>query len=632
MKKSSVIFLMGLMGLFLGWNSDPTVNTPVCTESGMQSVLRIVTDGSGGSIIVWRDGRNGNYDIYAQRLNASGIEQWTPGGVAVCGNAGGQYAPAIVPDGSGGAVITWYDYRDLNADIYVQRVNSAGNVLWTANGVAVCTAFGEQYDPVIAPDGDGGAIIAWYDFRYGDADIFVQRVNSTGNPVGTPNGTAVCLAADNQVNPVIVSDGSVGAIITWTDYRSGSGDIYAQRMGLGSLPLWTADGMAVCTAAGEQYDVMLTPDGDGGAIIAWTDSRGGNADIYSQRVNYSGIVQWTANGVAVCAASGDQYEPMLTPDSSGGAVIAWRDIRGVRYDIYTQRLDSGGNSLWTVDGVAVCAAADDQLDPVIVSDGSGGGVVTWYDYRSGTLDIYAQRVDGNGNTRWTADGVAVCSEADNQIHPVITSDGSGGAIIAWEDCRNGLEDIYAQRVCGDGSLGDCLTDCTVRARVAGGHGMVSPEQQSVTAGGDATVNIYPDSGYRVAGILDNDQSMPIASPYVIENVGEFHEVVVSFGPDYVLPAIALTAERKTERAWVVEKDYGDISVTITEASQNPAPVARYILYRSGNGGAVQVATFTDPGTHPFQDKYLEKDQAYTYQVTAVDGKGQVVTASDEAEI
>jgi len=46
--------------------------------------------------------------------------------------------------------------------------------------------------------------------------------------------------------------------------------------------------------------------------------------------------------------------------------------------------------------IVISAAADDQLNPHIVSDGSGGAIITWDDYRNGNYDIYAQGVSASG--------------------------------------------------------------------------------------------------------------------------------------------------------------------------------------------------------------------------------------------
>src|ERR1043166_4265878 len=127
----------------------------------------VVSDGAGGAIVTWYDGRSGNnyIIIYAQRLNAAGVPQWTADGVALCSVAGalfsdGDPGPAMVSDGAGGAIVTWSDGRSGNGDIYAQRVSAAGVPQWTADGVAMVS------------DGAGGAIVTWSDGRSGNGDIY----------------------------------------------------------------------------------------------------------------------------------------------------------------------------------------------------------------------------------------------------------------------------------------------------------------------------------------------------------------------------------------------------------------------------------------------------------------------------
>jgi hypothetical protein len=112
---------------------------------------------------------------------------------------------------------------------------------------------------------------------------------------------------------------------------------------------------------------------------------------------------------------------------------------------------------WSTDPTinnAICAATNEQLHPTIVSDGAGGAIITWSDWRSGYGDIYAQRINASGVVQWTTDGVAICTATNYQFDPTIASDGAGGAIITWEDYRSGSSDIYAQCVRSDGTLGD----------------------------------------------------------------------------------------------------------------------------------------------------------------------------------
>jgi hypothetical protein len=346
------------------WSVDPTQNTTICNAPGYQEVQQLIPDGSGGAIITWADYRSGtNYDIYAQRVDSAGTKRWTANGVAICTEPDSQYSPDITSDGSGGAIITWDDARSVNYDIYAQRVDSAGAVKWTANGVLISTASGMQRLPRIVSDGSGGAIVAWADYRSGNADIYAQRVDSTGAVKWTADGVGVCTAPVDQDHPRIISDGSGGAIITWYDYRGGSSDIYAQRVDSAGAVKWTANGVAICTDRAVNRFPQIISDGSGGAIITWADYRSGtNDDIYAQRVDSTGAVKWTANGVGVCTAPGSQY-PEIISDGSGGAIITWQDYRNGNYDIYAQRVDSAGVVKWTANGVAICTAPGAQESP-----------------------------------------------------------------------------------------------------------------------------------------------------------------------------------------------------------------------------------------------------------------------------
>ncbi|UCF05845.1 MAG: T9SS type A sorting domain-containing protein, partial [bacterium] len=206
-------------------------------------------------------------------------------------------------------------------------------------------------------------------------------------------------------------------------------------------------------ATGAQAIPQITSDGAGGAVITWHDLRSGNWDIYAQRIDAGGNVQWTADGVAICTATGYQEYPQITYDGAGGAIITWQDLRSGNQDIYAQRIDAGGNVQWTADGVAVCMATGNQEYPEITSDGVGGAVITWYDRRSGNFDIYAQSIDAGGSVQWTTNGVSICTETSHQEYPEITSDGAGGAVITWWDYRSWNWDIYAQQVNRNGKVG-----------------------------------------------------------------------------------------------------------------------------------------------------------------------------------
>jgi len=421
---------------------------PVCTSAYTQQQMQAISDGAGGIIMVWGDERTGtNYDIYAQRVNDRGQPLWTADGVPICTAVNLQEYPQIISDMAGGAIIVWQDLRGGTYDIYAQRVDGTGVSVWTPNGVAICAAPNTQQYPRLVSDGAGGAIIAWQDDRGGSLDIYARRVNASGVPLWTADGVAVSIAASNQTAPQLVTDDAGGAIVTWKDSRAGTDDIYAQRVSNAGVLVWPADA-AVCTASGTQSEPQILRDAYGGAIIVWQDNRSGYYDIYVQRISSGGAPIWIANGVAVCTAVYEQTTPQLVSDAAEGVIIVWQDLRNYSvYDIYARRVNGSGTPMWTADGVAICSAGNSQELPAIVADGAGGTVITWQDRRSNYYDIYAQRVNALGTPIWTSEGVTVCGVSYDQTYPRIVPDDLGGAIIAWQDYRSfSNDDQYVQRV------------------------------------------------------------------------------------------------------------------------------------------------------------------------------------------
>ncbi|MDH5628343.1 MAG: T9SS type A sorting domain-containing protein, partial [Candidatus Krumholzibacteria bacterium] len=370
----------------------------VCDATFDQLNPSVCRDGNGGAIVAWRDQRSGVFDIYAQRLDANGAPQWTAGGVAVCVVVNNQYNPVLVSDDAGGAIVIWYDYRALNYDIYAQRLDADGTPLWTAGGIAIYAGAHNQYNPMAVADGSGGAVVAWTDIRNGNADIFARRVTGAGTMQWTPSGVPLCTNAIDQLDPVLVNDGTGGAIVAWRDARNGNWDIFAQRADNAGTTLWTANGVAVCSATADQLHPAVACDGAGGAVVAWDDARGLSADIYAQRLSAGGVAQWAADGVAVCNAPFAQTRPTLVCDGAGNAIVAWEDRRSVTADIFAQRIGPAGAGAWTANGIALCSAAGEQTVPLASPDGAGGIDVVWADTRGGNVDLYANRVGNSGGT------------------------------------------------------------------------------------------------------------------------------------------------------------------------------------------------------------------------------------------
>ena len=467
-----------------------------------------ISDGSGGAIVVWvdlRSVRTTNLDVYAQHILASGEidPRWPPDGLPISVAPEDDYNPQVVPDGAGGAIVSWYrtgpcyvdQYGEYACDwgqgIRFQHVLGSGTIdpVWPPEGLLVTAA---QYSIVhqIASDDAGGAIVlmdAWGP-AFNFLGVFVQHVSTQGtDPAWPARGRQVYQApqgilelrsganngrfgspATDAWEGWIVPDGKGGAFVTYVpdaltiQHVLASGEVD---------PRWPTDGLVMLDRNITAQNRQLLPDGEGGVILAWADDRNYRTsyiDIYAQRILSSGTPdpKWPQYGQALCVAPDLQQFPAIASDGVGGALVAWQDGRDAFYDVYAQHVRGSAtvDPAWPTNGQALCTARSYQQDVAMVSDGAGGAIISWRDYRNapdhGSLDpfvdIYAHHVlrSGRPDPSWPSDGLPICTALGDQRLPTIVSDGRGGAIIVWADTRNGREDIYAQRVTRNGTLGE----------------------------------------------------------------------------------------------------------------------------------------------------------------------------------
>jgi hypothetical protein len=339
---------------------------------------------------------------------------------------------------------------------------------WTPSGVPVAVAEQAQSGISIISDGAGGAILTWEDKRTSGttgSDVYAQRLTALGGiaPGWPVNGIALCNAVGEQTRPRLCSDMSDGAVVVWVDGRNGAAndDIYAQHIaGDGTLVGgWPANGLALCSAAGRQGFPAIASDGTGGAIVVWEDLRSGNGDIYGIRIAGNGTIPagWPGNGLAFCSTAQEQHAPCIASDGSGGAIAAWEDSRDfatTNLDIYTQRVAGDGAIVWNTNGVPVTQGTGKQSEPSAIADDASGAVIAFLNNTNGG-DVYAQRITGNGTVApgWNPAGNVLSATSNYQRTPGIVPDGAGGAIVAWDESSDQVYyDIYAQHVTAGGSI------------------------------------------------------------------------------------------------------------------------------------------------------------------------------------
>ncbi|UCF80610.1 MAG: hypothetical protein JSV08_08910 [Acidobacteriota bacterium] len=449
-------------GLLLDGPPD-TGGVAVSTATGWQDAPSVASNGT-DYFIAWRDWRNDggcwcNTDIYGARVASDGTVL-DPAGIAVSTAVDEQWVPSVASNGTD-YFIAWSDNRSgTDYDIYGARVAPDGTVLDPA-GIAVSTAASDQQYPSAASNGTD-YFIAWRDFRNDiDADIYGGRVRASDGALldGPPDtgGIAASTAANNQEYPSAVSNGT-DYFVVWEDWRSGTNrDIYGARVAPDGTVL-DSTGIAVTTEANDQRYPSVASNGTD-YFVVWEDWRSGTTDIYGARVAPDGTVLDPA-GIAVSTEANGQFSSSVTSNGTD-YFVTWEDYRNdggclCNTDIYGARVAPDGTVLDPA-GIAVSTTVDIQLYPSVASNGADY-FVAWEDWRNDggctcNRDTYGARVTSAGTVLDPA-GIAVSTEANNQLYPSVASNGTG-YFIAWEDSRSGTGmDIYGARVTSAGTVLD----------------------------------------------------------------------------------------------------------------------------------------------------------------------------------
>ena len=458
MKKIAIVLCFALftIGLFatLEWTEAVAIRQGVNIEwfrTGIET-----TDG--GAIYVWSDTKLGERDLWAQKVDGAGNMVWGEP-VLIDGKPDRQEDPVITRTSDNNYVIAWIDFSaDLDGDVYAQKIDGEGNLLWQEGGVPVCTLVGMQIALNMEPDNEGGVYIIWVDSRNPSKDLFGQRLSANGSPLWIINGIPIATGLGDEMQNTMLPDGEGGMIIAYTHSYAGNDDLYAKRFNANGTMVWQ-NTLVISEAEGSQSDIRMAALNDGNFVFTWADKRSADTDIYAQKINLAGDLLWGSYLIVYSdqnELARPQVNPRIVKTSDNGVIIVWEDFRldTQNPDLFAQKISASGIKQWSEQGIALCTAEFAQLGPRLASDNNGGCFVVWDDLRNGNapnVDIYAQHLSASGNALWEANGKAICIAPNEQSGSLIKVS-NNIVFINWMDIRNGSVGIYYQALTYEGTV------------------------------------------------------------------------------------------------------------------------------------------------------------------------------------
>ncbi len=409
-----------------------------------QSSLRSVSDGQGGFIAAWLDARNAPAEIFCQRVDSTGVAQWTANGVLVCSTLTGISNLTAAADGQNGILLSWVaDGAAAERIVYMQRLDPAGAALWTANGLRadVTTVAPIQGSPAICSDAAGGAIVAWADTRGSKDSVYVKRVLSAGTRAWNATGVLVEIDADHQRAPRLVEDGAGGAFVSW-EVIAGTTKTHFQHFDATGAPSYGSSYVPV--TARSQSALMARQAGSDSLVIAWAASSPN--EIFGAKLDPAGVlVPGGSVGQLLASPAAGSLPVGLLSQVSGGALVVYANGSVIAAQTMDARGLAGATPVTLASGQTLGASSNVN----VVSDGSDGLFCVWSSSSRG----FAQHLTSAAAKDWLAPVALVTGSTPAQTFPVAV--GGTDLIVSWIDDRNATtgDDLFAQRVSFSGVTG-----------------------------------------------------------------------------------------------------------------------------------------------------------------------------------
>ncbi len=360
-----------------------------------------------------------------------------------------QHESSIAVGLNGHFAVLWVDDRSGQADIYC-RLFDSGAVPIDNEFVLNDDGIGAwQLEPDLSSDWYGNYFAVWKDYRNGsypfDPDVYYQKLDSVGFVEANKNITIEHPDSSHQ-SPAIGATGWGKSIVAWTDLREYNWDIYMQSLdndgNLISGNIQVNDDIS--TTPQHEPDVALSPEG--WFVIAWYDRRNGNDDIYIQKFDSSGAMVGSNIKVNSDNSLARQKFPSVAIGGNGVVYVVWTDWRNGTYpansDIFGQRFDSDLNRLEGNIEINRDNNYNSQRDPQVASDRMGNVCVVWSDSTFSGWNARGQMIEFTGNFRDNNFAVNLDLNGD-QLMPDVALDGYN-LYMTWSDNRNGDFDTYGR--------------------------------------------------------------------------------------------------------------------------------------------------------------------------------------------
>jgi hypothetical protein len=432
---------------------DFRVNDDYDIGGSNQSYPAIAMDNAGNFVVVWLDERNGGMDIYGQRFDHWGNplgENFKVNDMKKEGKYIG-YNFGVAMGANGDFVVVWQDNRNNNYDIYAQKYDFTGSPIGSNFKVNDDPGFSSQTSPAVTMNPSGEFVAVWLDNKDRDFSIYGQRYLSSGEAMGSNfKITSFQMSKIDLFPPDVAIDPKGDFVVTWSavvydpETSKDYHEIHAIRVNAKNEILSSEFKVNDSDSTAVPFNPDVAVDAPGNFVITWMEKRTESQDVYAQRYNFKGEALGCNFRVDEVTGRFFKASPKVAMTLSKKFIISWLDSRDRISGIYLQHYNQFGEP----EGGNI-RVADGEFYPISSSDiaktPSSYLALTWEGYRcSYDRDIFSIILDQKGEIVKEGFKVNDDSGSSSQNNPAIAASPSGRFTISWDDRRLCETDIFFQ--------------------------------------------------------------------------------------------------------------------------------------------------------------------------------------------
>jgi hypothetical protein len=445
------------------WTSDPAANLALTNSTGDNVQPKLLSRPNGDWYLSWFDNPSHGYGVYVQALDAGGVSMAHLGGIQVANlrlSSTEDYGMSV--DTKGNELVAFLDDREGdNEQVTAAKISPSGQMVWGKLGIQLTNDENSNNDPKIAGTSDGDVVVGWSS----NSNVVLQRLD----PNGVPQWGSGIVLSNSQSNYTLADlhatdNGSVIVSLVSAAGFSSPKTLLATKLSSSGASLWGSQLVSVYDGGSLQFGEFpyFIPDGSGGAVFSWYSSSP-TLQVFAQHILANGTEAFPHNG---SVGSTNNNDVRVSPSvaylkSTGETFLFWteEDSNQVNNGVYGQKFNSTGAQQWGASGLTIVPlGADQQLFVQTVQTGTGAQVF-WVDEANFDQDMMnSARLDGSGNI--TCPVFPVSSTVSGKSRPAAGISNSGLSAIVWEDDRSGNNNIFAQNVNNDCSLGYLPIQCS----------------------------------------------------------------------------------------------------------------------------------------------------------------------------